>query len=78
MSVKVRLFAGLREAAGRTELEVEAGCVARLREALAEACPAIAGRLRFCRVAVCNEFVGEDAAVADGATVDLIPPVSGG
>jgi len=74
----VRLFAGLREAAGRAELEVEADCVAKLREALAEACPPLAGRLRSCRVAVRDEFVGDDAPVQDGATVDLIPPVSGG
>jgi len=25
-----------------------------------------------------DEFVGDDAAVDDGATVDVIPPVSGG
>ncbi|MFQ5845861.1 MAG: MoaD/ThiS family protein [Planctomycetota bacterium] len=78
MSVRVRLHAGVRERAGTAELEVEGGTVAAVREAIAAACPAIADRLEFCRFAAGDEFVGEETALSDGATVDLIPPVSGG
>ena len=78
MSVSVRLYAGIRESAGTAELFVEGGDIATVRAAIAEACPGIADRLPFCRFALKDEFVGDEAAVADGATVDVIPPVSGG
>ena len=78
MSVAVRLYAGVRERAGVGELTVEGGSIASVRDALAAKCPAIAGQLRFCRFAVNDEFVDEAAPVAPGATVDVIPPVSGG
>jgi len=78
VSVAVRLYAGVRERAGVAELAVEGADVAALRAAIAAACPAIAEQLAFCRFAVGDEFVGDDAAVDDGATVDVIPPVSGG
>jgi molybdopterin synthase catalytic subunit len=77
-AVTVRLYAGVRERAGVAELAVEGTNVAAVREAVAAACPAIAEQLGFCRFAVDDEFVGDDAAVGDGATVDVIPPVSGG
>jgi molybdopterin synthase catalytic subunit len=76
--VTARLYAGVRERAGVAELTVEGADVAAVREALAAACPAIAEQLAFCRFAVDDEFVGDDAAVGAGATVDVIPPVSGG
>lgn len=78
MSVTVRLFAGVKEAAGTGTLTVEGRTVQEVRDAAAQACPAIADRLRFCRFAVDDSFVAEDAPVSDGATVDVIPPVSGG
>jgi molybdopterin converting factor small subunit len=78
MSVAVRLYAGLRERAGAAELTVEGADVAAIRAAIAAACPPIAEQLAYCRFAVDDEFVGDDAAVRDGATVDVIPPVSGG
>ena len=78
MSVAVRLYAGVRERAGLAELTVEGADVAEVRAAIAAACPSIAEQLAFCRFAVNDEFVGDDAAVGDGATVDVIPPVSGG
>jgi molybdopterin converting factor small subunit len=78
MSVAVRLYAAVRERAGVAELSVEGGDIAAIRAAIAAECPAIAEQLAFCRFALDDEFVGDDAAVADGATVDVIPPVSGG
>ena len=78
MSVSVRLYAGVRESAGTAELSVEGGDIAAVRAALAVACPGIADQLPFCRFAVADEFVGDEAVVSDGATVDVIPPVSGG
>ena len=78
MTVSVRLYAGVRERAGKARLDVEAKTVAAVRTALAAACPAIAQELPFCRFAVDDEFVADDAAVKPGAVVDVIPPVSGG
>ena len=78
MSVTVRLWAGVKEAAGRAEVSVDGATVAEVRAALAEAVPAIAERLAYCRYALDDTFEPEDTAVADGATLDVIPPVSGG
>jgi molybdopterin converting factor subunit 1 len=78
--VRVLLFAGLAEAAGRrelpvsvpeTELTVEA-LLARVREAA----PALAGR--SFRVAVNRCYAQGADAVHAGDEVALIPPVSGG
>ncbi|HEX5138333.1 MAG TPA: MoaD/ThiS family protein [Planctomycetota bacterium] len=78
MTVAVRLYAGVRERAGKARLEVDGRTIAAVRAAVAAACPAIAGQLASCRFAVNDEFVGDDAAVPSGAVVDVIPPVSGG
>jgi len=77
-SVHVRLYANLRERAGTRRLTVEGDSVASVRKAIATACPVIAEQLRYCRFAVNDEFVEEGEAVGPGATVDVIPPVSGG
>ena len=78
MAVTVRLYAGVKEAAGRSELSVEGASVAEVRDALAAALPVVASQLAYCRYALDDTFVSDDAAVPDGATVDVIPPVSGG
>jgi molybdopterin converting factor subunit 1 len=78
VTVAVRLYAGVRERAGKARLEVDGRTVAAVRAALAKACPAIAGQLPSCRFAVDDEFVADDAPVRPGAVVDVIPPVSGG
>lgn len=78
MTVAVRLYAGVRERAGKARLDLDGKTIAAVREALAAACPAIAEQLPFCRFAVDDEFVADDAAVKPGAVVDVIPPVSGG
>ena len=78
MSVTVRFWAGVKEAAGQAELRVEGDTVAIVRDAIAAACPAIAEQLPSCRFAVNDEFVPDETVITDGATVDVIPPVSGG
>ncbi len=78
MSVSVRLYAGVKERAGKSELSVEGDTIAAVREAVAAACPTIAEQLAFCRFAVNDEFVGEETSVPDLAVIDIIPPVSGG
>jgi molybdopterin synthase catalytic subunit len=74
MRVTVRLFAGLRERAGQSRVELEN--VARV----ADVWPKLglgdepAGLL----YAVNRHYVDQDHALADGDEVALIPPVSGG
>jgi molybdopterin converting factor small subunit len=76
--VDVRLYAGVRERAGTARVTVEARTIAAVRAALAARYPGIAPQLPFCRFAVDDEFVADEAAVASGAVIDVIPPVSGG
>ncbi|MDH3592382.1 MAG: MoaD/ThiS family protein [Planctomycetota bacterium] len=78
MSVTVRLHAALREAAGQDALRVDAATIADVRTAVGTACPPLTARLAHCRFALDDEFVDEATPVRDGATVDVIPPVSGG
>jgi len=78
VSVRVRLFAGVKERAGTATLIVEGATVSAVRAAVAEACPAIADQLAYCRFAVDDVFVTDDAVVPEGGAVDVIPPVSGG
>ena len=73
MSVRVRLFAGLRERAGWSEREVEAASVADVWPALGLG-DEPAGLL----YAVNQEYAEKDRALADGDEVAVIPPVSGG
>jgi molybdopterin synthase catalytic subunit/molybdopterin converting factor small subunit len=74
MSVKVRLFAGLRERAGWGERDVEG--VTRVGEvwALLGLGPEPDGLL----YAVNKEYAGREQELADGDEVAVIPPVSGG
>ena len=73
MSVRVRLFAGLRERAGWSQREVDAATVGEIWEAL-ELGTEPEGLL----YAVNKEYATRDRALADGDEVALIPPVSGG
>jgi MoaE-MoaD fusion protein len=74
--VRVRLFAVLRERAGRDELELELPEGARVRDAL-ERVGDVAGGLRVV-MAVNREYADPDAPLAQGDELALIPPVSGG
>ena len=73
MSVRVRLFAGLRERAGWSQREVDAATVGDVWGAL-ELGDEPDGLL----YAVNKEYATRDRALADGDEVALIPPVSGG
>jgi molybdopterin synthase catalytic subunit len=76
MTVRVRLFAVLRERAGTDELELELPEGARVGDALARL-DDLAGGLRLV-TAVNREYVRPDAPLAAGDELALIPPVSGG
>ena len=73
MTVRVRLFAGLRERAGWSEREVEAASVADVWPTLGLG-EEPAGLL----YAVNQEYAEKDRALTDGDEVAVIPPVSGG
>lgn len=78
MTVAVRLYAGVKERAGKARFDLDGKTIAAVRAALATACPVIAQELAYCRFALDDEFVADDALVRPGAVVDVIPPVSGG
>lgn len=81
MSVRVRLFAAVREAAGTAETTVEAAPLpAILDELRARYGERFADRLAVCSLLVDGTAVRSDAPVEvpDGAEVAVLPPFSGG
>jgi molybdopterin converting factor subunit 1 len=83
MLLQVRLFAVLRERAGRDSLEIEVAEGATVADALralaAESEPLGAALAAMPVVmAVNRSYVGEDATLSAGDELALIPPVSGG
>jgi molybdopterin synthase catalytic subunit len=76
MLVRVRLFAVLRERAGRDSIELDLPEGARVADALA-AVDELAGGLSLV-LAVNREYAPPDAPLAAGDELALIPPVSGG
>ena len=74
--VRVRLFAGLRERAGRSELELELPDDACVGEALAAVADLTAGVPVV--MAVNREYADEGDRLSPGDELALIPPVSGG
>jgi molybdopterin synthase catalytic subunit/molybdopterin converting factor small subunit len=75
MKVTVRLFAVLRERAGRDSVELDLDDGATVRDAIA-AVPAADGVPVV--MAVNREVAAEDVVLAPGDELALIPPVSGG
>jgi len=73
VSVRVRLFAGLRERAGWSEREVDASTVGDVWDALG-----LGDEPEGLLYAVNKEYAVRDRALADGDEVAVIPPVSGG
>jgi molybdopterin synthase catalytic subunit len=83
MVLQVRLFAILRERAGRDSLEVEVAegaTVAEALQALAALSPPLSEALEAMAVvmAVNRSYVDKDATLCAGDELALIPPVSGG
>jgi molybdopterin synthase catalytic subunit len=76
MVVRVRLFAILRERAGRSEIELELPDGARVADALGRL-EDLAGGLPLV-MAVNREYADGDAPLHAGDELALIPPVSGG
>jgi MoaE-MoaD fusion protein len=73
MTVRVRLFAGLRERAGWSEREIDATTVADVWRALD-----LGYEPDGLLYAVNKEYAKRDRMLVDGDEVALIPPVSGG
>ncbi len=81
MRVRIRLFASLREAAGREVLELllEPGATAEAAwRRLAEQHPALADRRPSLAAAVNRSYAAFDTPLRDGDEVVFLPPVSGG
>jgi len=79
-TVVVELFAGIAAAAGcrRVAIPWTDGAVGTLRRALEQRYPALAPLLARSAFAHGDRYVADDECLAPGATVALIPPVSGG
>jgi molybdopterin converting factor subunit 1 len=76
---QVRLFASMREAAGRSHDELPGATVADVLDAaVARYGSDFEERLQQCRVWVNGEQVPADSPVAEGDEVAVLPPVSGG
>jgi MoaD family protein len=76
---QVRLFASMREAAGRSHDEVPGATVGDVLDAaVARYGDDFAARLQQCRVWVNGEPAPADTPVAESDEVAVLPPVSGG
>jgi molybdopterin converting factor subunit 1 len=79
--VRVRLFASLREAAGRSDLDLELPGPATAEDVwrrLAESFPVLASRRESLAASVNRRYASFGQALAEGDEVVFIPPVSGG
>lgn len=81
MTVAVRLFASLKDRAGRGQVTVAVQPplrVAELLDALTQICPSLAPTLPITLVAINRAYADRDTWVQPGDEVALFPPVSGG
>jgi molybdopterin converting factor subunit 1 len=79
--VHVRLFASLREAAGRSEVDLDLPSAATPEDAwrrLAESFPTLAARRESLAASVNRRYASFGESLAEGDEVVFIPPVSGG
>lgn len=76
MRVEIRLFASLRQRAGRETLELDLPDGARVADALS-ALDWLTGDVRAV-MAVNRDYASGDTPLAPGDELALIPPVSGG
>jgi molybdopterin synthase sulfur carrier subunit len=75
VSVRVRLFAAARDAAGTSGYEAAAGLLASV---LAAGPVGLVSVLPRCSYLVDGVHASVDDIVADGATIDVLPPFAGG
>lgn len=80
MKITVLYFAGLREMAGRASgvEEVPAGTTAGALWETLRARPPLSGWSSAAGLAVNGAWTGPERVLADGDTLALLPPVSGG
>jgi molybdopterin converting factor subunit 1 len=81
MRVRVRLFASLREAVGRSEVELELpeGATAETAwQVLAREHAGLADRRARLGAAINRRYAPFDTPLGDGDEVVFVPPVSGG
>jgi MoaE-MoaD fusion protein len=81
MKIRVRLFAGMRERVGKSEIAVslaDATDIAALEAHLAEEYPGLNLQQQRFTVTVNRVYARPDRVLHDGDEVALIPPVSGG
>lgn len=81
MTITVLFFASLAEAVGTRELSLahlSGDTVASVRDRLIAVHPQVSEFTETLLYAVDEEYADEDAPVPAGATLALIPPVSGG
>ena len=81
MQVTILLFASVAERAGarKLELQLEPGdSVATVRDRLVERFPQLRECVPTLLYALDENYVKDSSHVSDGATLALIPPVSGG
>jgi len=81
MTVKVRLFAGLRGLVGDNDIELTlppGATIATLRDRLTEEYPMLEAFMGTLVCAVSEEVQPVSHVLADGDRVDLIPPIAGG
>jgi len=79
--VRIVAFASTAEILGSSESEIELAPGASMRDlraALTERWPELTRRLATVALAVNGELATEATALAEGAEVALLPPVSGG
>jgi len=81
MDVRVRLFAGTRDAVGARQVTMEVAQGARVADLLDALCaqhPRLAAYRPHLMLALDGAFVAQDAPLRAGAELALMPPVSGG
>ena len=81
MTVRVRFFAMLRDAAGVEECWLILGPGARgvdVKAVLVERYPRLNGLIDYARLAINQEYKAWEALLRNGDELGLIPPVSGG
>jgi molybdopterin synthase catalytic subunit len=81
MRIRLLAFASASDALGAPELEIELAPGTRvgdLRRELGARFPALSPLLARLAVAIDGQIAGDTQALADGAEVALLPPVSGG